>query len=351
LQRPGVTPDDRFEDLGGDSLSAVRVLVAVNERLGCDLPPDYIQRHPVLRDLAHWVDRIAGGGIRPETSVVFQREGEGCPFFFVAGIGGSVLGYRRVASGLAARHPAYGLALPSTDLAGAAVSVESIAARYAAEIRTIVPRGGRAIVVGHSFAGVVAFEVSRQLRKNGHWDPLPVVIDMPALNAPGTYRRSTARLVLDMVCNLPAWAAHEALHFQGRKFLARARGNLDRLRRSFRGLAAPAELDPRIYFGQEKLPDAYQAFLNVMYRAMLAYVPARYEGEVIVLRTRIPTLWRTTDLQMGWQNVAAGVEVRQIPGSHGDCLSEEHGEELTRVLRQCAVHFEAEARPLDVSLL
>ncbi|HVW84328.1 MAG TPA: alpha/beta fold hydrolase, partial [Bryobacteraceae bacterium] len=266
-----------------------------------------------------------------------QPGGDGCPFFFVAGMSGSVGDYHSVAAGLAGQHPAYGLIPGSTGLAGTPVSVESMAERYAAEVRRIVPAGRRVILVGYSFGGTIAFEVARQLRRAGDIDPLPVVIDMPALNAPGYSRRSAARKVLDMVRNLPARAAYEASHFDSRKFLLRARGNMDRVRRALRGRPAVAELDPRIYCGQQALPEAWQAFLNSMYRAMLAYVPGRYEGGMLLLRTQVPTLWRTTDPQMSWQNiVSGGVEVRRIPGVHGDCLSEAYAPEVTGVLRDCA---------------
>ncbi|HVW84580.1 MAG TPA: AMP-binding protein, partial [Bryobacteraceae bacterium] len=342
LQRSDFTDRDRFEELGGDSLGAVRVLVAIGERLGCNLPADYIRRYPSLRELADCVDHVSKEGHRPDASVVLQPGGDGCPFFFVAGMSGSVGDYHSVAAGLAGQHPAYGLIPASTDLQGTPVSVESMAARYAAEVRRIVPAGGRVILVGYSFGGTIAFEVARQLRTTGDIDPLPVVIDMPALNAPGHSRRSARRKMLDALRNLPARAAYEASHFDSRKFLLRARGNLDRIRRALRGRPAAAELDPRIYCGQQALPEAWQAFLNAMYRAMLAYVPARYEGAMLLLRTQVPTLWRTTDPQMSWQNlVAGGVDVRPIPGVHGDCLSEAYASEVTRALRDCAARFDA----------
>jgi hypothetical protein len=81
--------------------------------------------------------------------------------------------------------------------------------------------------------------------------------------------------------NLPAWSAQEAAHFDARGFLLRGYGQL---RRTLRALAGhqTKELDPLIYFGEASLPGAYQSFLTAMYRAMHSYVPARYEGKVVL---------------------------------------------------------------------
>jgi hypothetical protein len=97
-----------------------------------------------------------------------------------------------------------------------------------------------------------------------------------------------------------------------------------------------------IYFGEGNLPEAFQASLTAMYHAMHAYVPARYEGKVVLLRAKVPTLFRSSHITMGWESVAAGgVEVHTIPGRHDDCTSELYGRDLAAVLVQCAAAFES----------
>jgi thioesterase domain-containing protein/acyl carrier protein len=342
LQRLDITDDESFAELGGDSLSTVRMLVAIHERLHRDLPPDSLQRFPTLKLLADYVKSTVRDDAIPDSVSIFQSGGTGCPFFFVAGLGGSTSDYEHLATRIDSRHPAYGLNARSRFDAISGVSVESIAANHVAEIERIVAPSRKLVLVGHSFGGTIAFEIARQLRKKGFVDVLPIVIDMPAINAAP---RTTRQKVLDVLRNLPAWTAHEVAHFRLPGSLLRGYGNLRRMVRALSGLPTADKFDPHIYFGRRSLPQAYQAFLTSMYLAMLAYVPGRYEGRMILLRTKIPTLTRRSDITMGWQAVAAGgVEVHSIPGGHKDCVSERHGSGLISALLRCAATFESGER-------
>lgn len=340
LQCSDVADEDEFADLGGDSLNGVRVLVAIHESLGCDLPPDTLYRFPTFRLFADCVERAVQGDANRSGVVAFKSGEAGCTFFFVPGLNGSSFGYRHLAAHLDSLHAAYGLTIRSWFNLASEASVESMATNYVAEIERVTPRGGKAIVVGYSFGGTIAFEVASQLRKRGLVDPLPVIIDMPAVNAPGRTAQSLQQRVLNVLRNLPAWTVKEAVHFQPRAFLLRSYGNLRRMLRALGGRPPVEELDPLIYFGEANLPGAYQTFLTAMYQAMNSYVPTRYDGKIVLLRATVPTLFRSRHRTMGWETVAGGgVEVHSIPGRHDDCVSELHGRDLAAVLVHCAGVF------------
>ena len=335
LQRPQCSPEDSFFDAGGDSLSGVHVLVAIRESLGCDLPSDSLQRFPRLKDLAAYVDHACAEGIHPGSLIILQGGGSGPPVFFVPGIGGSVTGYAHIASEIAPRHRSYEFRAPLGLTTNSAVSVESIARESVTAISRVVPTGP-VVLVGYSFGGTVAFEIARQLRKSGAYEPLPIVIDMPLTNAPGVRHPPFWRQALDVARNIPAWLANEAANYQPRKLLVRGQGHLARFGRSLRGRPVAHEFDSRVYFGTASLPAAYRDFLTVRYRALLTYKPGPYEGKVILLRAKVPTLFRSRDARMGWEAVAAGgVEVHHIPGGHDDCVSAAHCAELGRLLMRC----------------
>lgn len=341
LQCADIANDDSFADLGGDSLNAVRVLIASNESFGCDLPPDTLHRFPTLRRFADCVESALRGDAISDAIIPFNSGGAGCPFFFVPGLNGSAFGCRHLADHLDPSHAAYGLNFGLWSAAASGVTVESMAANYVVEIERLLPPGKKAIVVGYSFGGTIAFEVASQLRKRGIVDSLPVIIDMPALNTPGMQVRSVPRQLLDVIRNLPPWIAQEVANFRPRSFLLRSYGNLRRIVRAMGGRPPAEELDPMIYFGEGDLPKAFQTFLTAMYSAMHTYVPARYEGKVVLLRAKVPTLFRSHHITMGWESVAArGLEVHLIPGRHDDCLSERYGRDLAAVLVQCAEAFE-----------
>jgi thioesterase domain-containing protein len=273
--------------------------------------------------------------------IVFRSGGAGCPFFFLADITGSASPYEHLAARISPLHSAYGLNAGSCAAASEEVTVESIAANHVAEIERLAPPGKKVVLVGYSFGGTVAFEVASQLRARGMVDPLPVIIDMSALNAPGV---QASPKQLDVLSNLPAWIAHEAAHFHLRAFLLRCYGNCRRMWRAMAGRTQREELDPLIYFGQPSLPHGLQKVVNAMYRAMCTYIPKRYEGKVVLLRAKVPNLFRTRDPAMGWETLAAGgVEVHPIPGRHDNCMSELHNRDLAATLASCAAAFESGA--------
>jgi thioesterase domain-containing protein len=329
---PEVNLLDDFFQLGGDSLSATILLLRVQDEFRIQLSLAALSQTPTLAQLAQ---RLEDSGGSDGSLIVFHEGGAGCPVFFVPGIEGSAAGYAHIADRITPSHPSYGFSTRSGPTVDSEVSIESTAREYVAEINRVVPSGRRLVLVGYSLGGMVAFEIARQLRTSATNDPLLIIIDTPITNAPGVLPSPFWRQVLDVACNVPAWVAHEAAHLQPRKFFLRAQGHLARIGRSLRGRPAENEIDPRILFGTASVPAAYQALLNRMYRALATYKPEPYEGKVILLRAKVPTLYRSQDIRMGWQAVAGGVEVHHVPGRHDDCFSEMHGAELAHVLLQC----------------
>jgi amino acid adenylation domain-containing protein len=324
---------DDFFLLGGDSLSATVLLLRIQEEFNVQLSLAALFQTSTLARLAAKLD---AGEESDGSSMVFHEGGAGAPFFFVPYLGGSASVYAHIADRIAPYHPSYGFSPRLSSAAGSGLSIESTAMEYVAEVNRVVPSGQRVVIVGYSSGGLVAFEVARQLRRSARHDPLLVVLDTPLTNAPGAAPSGFWRQVVDALRNLPVWAAHEAAHLQPRKFLLGVQGHLARIGRSVRGRPAAQEVDPRIYAGRASVHPAYQALLNRMYRAMLTYSPGPYEGKVVLLRAKVPTLFRTRDTRMGWDLVAVlGVELHQVPGRHDDCLSDVYGAELARVLVRC----------------
>ncbi|MFF7651096.1 amino acid adenylation domain-containing protein [Streptomyces sp. NPDC007983] len=184
LQRPAVGVHDNIFDLGATSLTAMRLVVLIEQRYGTGLPLSELISAPTMAQLAERL-RSRGASAAFDPLVPIRTGGSRPPLFLVHPMGGNVLCYVRFARYLPADQPLYALQAAGVDpgtepLRG---GVEEIAAGYVAAIRRLRPRGPYTIG-GWSFGGFVAFEMARQIRAAGEEVAHLVLLDTTAL-APG----------------------------------------------------------------------------------------------------------------------------------------------------------------------
>ncbi|WP_241833327.1 amino acid adenylation domain-containing protein [Streptomyces caatingaensis] len=186
LSRPDLSLDDNFLASGGDSLSAARLLTALEEHRGVRLRAPQVLRRPDLRALAALVDRRAAanapdGAPRTVTTPGLVASADPEPGPARAGSapsGGGVSGYKGPDGGVLARVLAHAAATPSalavTDGGTALTYAElTTAARNLAGVlreRGVVPGTPVGLLLPHSPGLVVA-----QLAvwwAGGHYVPL-----------------------------------------------------------------------------------------------------------------------------------------------------------------------------------
>ena len=153
---------DNFFDLGGHSLLAV---VAVNRlrQAGVEVTLDAFFRYPTVEAMARSLTAGGACGAGAEGVLAMREQGSLAPLFLVHGITGDIFPLfplaRRIADGI----PVYGLPLDDGPRYG---SLAQLAARHVASIRALQRRGPYRIA-GHSFGGVLAYEIAAQLAASG----------------------------------------------------------------------------------------------------------------------------------------------------------------------------------------
>ncbi|WP_254564071.1 non-ribosomal peptide synthetase [Oscillatoria sp. HE19RPO] len=167
---------DNFFTLGGHSLLAVRLMARLEQQLGINLPLATLFSSPTIEQLVIHLRSSRDSG-KWSPLIPIQSIGHKQPFFCVPGIGGNVLYFYELARHLGADQPFYGL--QARGLNGELepfTRVEDMAACYIEAIQTVQSKGPY-LLGGHSFGGVVAFEMAQQLQKQEHEVALVAIID------------------------------------------------------------------------------------------------------------------------------------------------------------------------------
>jgi amino acid adenylation domain-containing protein len=160
LERVGV--EDSFFDLGGNSLSAMRVIAAINESLDAHLAVRTLLHAPSVRSLSQQLGRHDSA--EEVVPVEVFKEGTGAPLCCIHD--GTGLSYSYRALGEYLDCPIIGInEIPQkgeTEFG----SIRSMAASYADRLQAIYPDGPYNLL-GWSFGGPVAHELAIELRRRG----------------------------------------------------------------------------------------------------------------------------------------------------------------------------------------
>lgn len=171
---------DNFFALGGHSLLAVKLIERIAQTFGRRLPLSELYRSTSLAELAAAID---DEGADAEL-VRLTPPGGRTPLYLMHAIGGDIDCYMELA-----RHmpgiALYALRQDPQAMAARAHGIEQLAARYVAVLRAHQPDGPYRLA-GWSFGGIVAAEMTAQLRAAGAQVSFLGLVDsgIPALPAP-----------------------------------------------------------------------------------------------------------------------------------------------------------------------
>lgn len=255
------------------------------------------------------------GVAQPDEWVVALRSaGAAPPLFCVCAGGGDVFDYRDLAQSLPADQPVYGFGVPPLEAPGDLFpSVQQLAAVYVAELRTLQSRGPY-YLCGHSFGGVVVYEMAVLLAKAGDTVGLVAMIDTlhPA------FRRQ-----MSAAQRLRYWSAYMADRIA--KYVQNLRhGRIDQIARNalefvlHRCKRAFWKIAPVVFgrFGAP-IPGAINAHEMVLVSAWNRYQSTTYDGRLVLLNAADRPSEYGRDRTLGWSHYASGgIDIHVVPGDH-----------------------------------
>jgi amino acid adenylation domain-containing protein len=190
LQNGTVDIFDNFFELGGHSLLAVRLAAQISDAFDTELPLQALFRYPTVAELAGYLEQ-SNPDLSWSTLVALQAHGDKAPLFCVPGDGGNVFYFYPLVKELGDEQPVYGLESLGLDGKQAPhATVEEAAEHHIQQIRACWPHGPYCLA-GHSFGGLVVYEMAQQLSRAGEtidmlaiMDTLPPFMPLPTATEP-----------------------------------------------------------------------------------------------------------------------------------------------------------------------
>lgn len=168
--RAPVSAEADFFALGGDSLSAVHLLLAIQQRWRCDLGLGAVFAAPTVAALAVRIDApptATDHGLAPMIRLA-SGDAARAPLYVIHPAGGIAWNYRDLARALSPAREVQGLQSPVLDpTRPLPASIEALAADYAERILA-VGRPGPVHLLGWSVGGILAQAMAVHLRGRGH---------------------------------------------------------------------------------------------------------------------------------------------------------------------------------------
>lgn len=315
---------DSFFEIGGDSLSAIDLMLTIEKEFQCRLPITALIQSPTIAALA---DVLRGGdkSLSLGSLVPIRVQGARPPLFCIHA-DGSVFIYRRFAEYLDPEIPIYGL--QAHGLADPKQQpyrhVDEMAAHYIHEIRTVQLHGPYHLCA-FSAGGVIIFEMARQLHALGEQVAFVGLLDAYGPDYP-EYLRTKNRANYKVSVHLNTLRLH-GMKGQVRYLSGRVRHRVTRI---LSQLSVDLLLKLRLPMPRRI---RYEYIARLIDRAAQMYPRGNtYPGEVILFHALSQPEGIKPDRTLGWGGRITGdLKTVDVAGTHNSIMMHEpHVAELVR---------------------
>jgi amino acid adenylation domain-containing protein len=346
LSTQALSVDDNFFDKGGHSLLATLLVSRIKQRLDVQVPLSQLFSANTIEKLGRTIDATAEQSAeraREPTApvvitsssslIVLNDQGDKTPVFFIAGIGGHVFTFQKLAGFLGKDTPTYGFrAIGGESGEIPKESVEDIAAAYLQELDDRGLAKQPIVLCGYSFGGYVAYELALRLQKRGVRPRHLVFFDVLAPGYPRALPMSERALL----------HAEEFLKrdFSGRRaYLSQRVDNLRR--RLYLKLGRAEELAGAADVGAGVFDEARQQEMRALWgataQAQVQYRPTTTTSTpALLLKASINFDWPATrfdDPVHGWRSWVTGdISIVPVDGAHLKLFEGDNPEHMARAI-------------------
>ncbi|MBZ9886026.1 alpha/beta fold hydrolase [Mesorhizobium sp. CA10] len=290
LQIPSADIDDNFFDLGGDSLTAETVVLAVQSRFGIKLQTSVLLAAPTPREFGSLVASL--NQVHPALQLIVRVSGSAGhePIAMIHGISGSALFANRFGKRLKEKYAVMavrGMGLEPGETPYS--SVAEISANYFDGLTSATGRHPH-VVGGICFGGLLAIEVGRLTYDATGERPALLLIDPPPLGSawlkPMADNRMTAQRRRQITRKVVYWRTLR----DGLKAVGMGQTWIGRHTRQ-------------------------KAFKSMLIHAAAGFSPSSYPCDILVLAS---SEWgaATVEQYKGWASEETRIKTVVLPGAH-----------------------------------
>ncbi|MEQ9877402.1 amino acid adenylation domain-containing protein [Pectobacterium aroidearum] len=335
LQSETIDTQESFFTLGGNSLSALKLILSVNQHFGTSLSLGQLFENSSIAQLARVIEEKGSQAQAARVTINRGQPEDNPTLLLIHPAGGNVLCYSGLARELGERYPIYGIQVPDFSVNQPYnADIKALAAFYLSEAGDIVHHS-RLVLGGWSLGATIAFEMAQQLAKKGI-TPTVLVLDQPApeINIDGSADMNEAERL--------AYFAHKVALFTGASFDL-SEQSLVGMSNEQRTTHFLAEFKRVGLVPDEIGPQEFQGFLKILQSHIYAaetYRSEPYPGNLLVVEAEdiLPGRIRLPESGLGWHRLTGGcLTVLTASGDHISMMNTPHisriAEKLKRVLR------------------
>lgn len=326
IKNIGIT--DNFFALGGHSIVAVQIMVAIEKITGQRIPIAILFEYPTIQQLARWIDS-ADKQTTWKSLVRIKAGGNKMPVYIVHGQGLNLLIFNGLATHLDPDQPVYGLqSLGLNGVDEQLDTVEEIAAHYNSEILEQNPTGPYAII-GYSLGGHIALEMVKQLEAMGKEVKLLGMMDTNLKPHDGDTK--TARIFAKIKRQFP-----KALFFL-KSFVTDPVATIS-YQSLIMKLKTQETLEKLGLYKKEQaedIPDYMNTLVEKLHQAVAKYKETPYNGHIFLFKAKKRIFFVDDPKYLGWKDYAKkGVIVNEVPGDHKDMLLPPNDKQFAKILQR-----------------
>lgn len=336
LDLPSLSLDDDFFLCGGNSLTAIELLIRIQRQFHINFPPDTIYRYPTIRQQADLVsEKVAKTPSYHPIIVPIREEGTLPPLFCIHYLGGWMTHYAELSPYIDSNRPIFGIrarGLEPTETIP--MTVEDTVREQVDAIKS-VQKEGPYYLLGFSNGGTLAFELACQLSDRGDQVAYLGIIDVSAPAPEVRYLKSLTKILFpgrilgripaSVECHLKSnpnsilffiistsvrIVFHKILFRSGSKSLpVSATENLFN-----------ANLNKDVL---SRYPEERHSHMKTQLKASFTYLPQKFPGDITLFSTKPDPILFPGDITRGWGSYSSGkTVVIAVPGDHSSLFNE-----------------------------